>query len=98
MFGAKNGFPVQPFGNPKYAYSSQAPFHMAFFYESGLIYSAGPFIKQTYPDYRTYIYQTLARYAFATGHDYWGYRFMGWGLHYIGDLTQPSKAQRCTPF
>jgi asparagine synthase (glutamine-hydrolysing) len=28
-------------------------------------------------------------FAFKTGHPYWGYRFLGWGLHYVGDLSQP---------
>ncbi|WP_132626215.1 phospholipase, partial [Pseudomonas aeruginosa] len=23
------------------------------------------------------------------GHPYWGYRFLGWGMHYIQDITQP---------
>ena len=34
----------------------------------------------------------LAELAFSTGHDYWGWRFLGWGLHYVGDLTQPYHA------
>jgi hypothetical protein len=35
----------------------------------------------------------LARLAFATGHSYWGYRFLGWGLHHVQDLTQPYHAK-----
>ena len=37
-------------------------------------------------------YLRLAQFAFRTGHDYWGYRFLGWGLHYVQDLTQPYHA------
>ncbi len=88
-YGKAYGFGEQPFGNPAYEYATQAPFHMGFFHEAALIYAAAGFIKRTYPEYRIHLYQTLARYAFETGHPYWGYRFMGWGLHYVGDLTQP---------
>jgi enoyl-CoA hydratase/carnithine racemase len=35
----------------------------------------------------------LARLAFASGHSYWGYRFLGWGLHHVQDLTQPYHAK-----
>ncbi|MDX1959860.1 MAG: hypothetical protein SFU98_14915 [Leptospiraceae bacterium] len=87
--GKVYGFGEQPFGDPRKFYGSQAPFHMGFFHEAGVIYAMAGFIKRTNPEYRIYLYNTLAKYAFQTGHDYWGYRFSGWGLHYIGDLTQP---------
>lgn len=79
----------QPFGNPALEYSSQTPFHVGFFQEAWITYKLASFLKRTYPEYRARQYMTLAQYAFQTGHDYWGYRFLGWGLHYIQDLTQP---------
>ena len=88
-FGARYGFSTQPFGNPELVFSSQAPFHMGFFHEAWIVYKLASFLKRTYPHYRARQYMELSKYAFKTGHDYWGYRFMGWGLHYIQDLTQP---------
>lgn len=86
------GFPVQPFGNPKLTYSSQAPFHMAFYYQSPVLYKAAPFIQHTYPILRVHQFSALSIYAFETGHDYWGWRFAGNALHYVQDLTQPYHA------
>jgi hypothetical protein len=83
------GFGEQPFGDKRFEYSSQAPFHMGFYHEAGIVYAAGGFIKRTLPEYRMNQYLSLARYAFKTGHPYWGYRFTGWGLHFVQDLTQP---------
>lgn len=88
-FGKEFGFGEQPFGNPKYEYSSQAPFHMGFYHESGLVYSLAPFLAKTYPKVRIQQFTELSKFAFEKGHDYWGYRFAGWALHYIQDLTQP---------
>ncbi len=79
----------QAFGDPKFFYSSQAPLHMGFYHEPGIIYAAAGWVKDTFPDMRILQFFMLSKFAFATGHDYWGYRFMGWGMHYIGDLTQP---------
>jgi hypothetical protein len=50
---------------------------------------AGPFLRQTYPEYRIHLFKTLAEYAFRSGQNYWGWRFMGWGMHYLGDLSMP---------
>ncbi len=88
-FGKIYGFGEQPFGNPKLEYGSQAPIHMGFYHESRILYIAADFIQQTYPEYRIRQYQTLARLAFQKGEDYWGWRFLGWGLHYLIDLQQP---------
>lgn len=88
-FGKVYGFGEQPFGNPKYEFSSQAPFHMGFYHESSLIFTLAGFLKKTYPEYRIYQFTKLSEHAFKTGHPYWGYRFAGWALHYIQDLTQP---------
>lgn len=86
------GFGIQPFGNPSLEYSSQAPFHMGFYHESAMIYALAGFLKRTFAQYRALQYLRLAQFAFKTGHDYWGYRFLGWGLHYVQDLTQPYHA------
>ena len=83
------GFGKQPFGNPALEYSSQAPFHMGFFHESPIVYKAAGFLRRTYPQYRIHLYQTLASHALRSGHPYWGWRFAGWALHYVQDLTQP---------
>jgi hypothetical protein len=88
-FGKAYQFGNQPFGNPVLDFSSQAPFHMGFFHESALAYKAASYLTKTYPEYRIHMYMSLARFAIKTGHPYWGFRFAGWGLHYIGDLTQP---------
>ncbi len=88
-FGAIYNFGVQPFGNPNLDFGSQAPFHMGFFHENPIITFFAPFLKQSYVEYRIYLYKELSKLAFATGHDYWGWRFMGWGLHYMADLSMP---------
>ena len=87
------GFGPQPFGDARFQYSSQAPFHMGFFHESPVVYAAAEFLERNWPDWRAYQYMGLARLAFASGHSYWGYRFLGWGLHHVQDLTQPYHAK-----
>lgn len=88
-FGREYGFGEQPFGNPNLEYGSQAPFHMGFYHLDWLTRAAQPDLLRTLPHWRIALYDRLARFAFETGHPYWGWRFMGWALHYIGDLTQP---------
>ena len=91
--GRNYGFGKQPFGgNPAVEFSRQAPFHMGFFHESSIIYKAAPFLLRTYPEYRIHLWKALSEHAFATGHPYWGWRFAGWALHYVQDLTQPYHA------
>jgi hypothetical protein len=90
--GALYGFGKQPFGNPSLNYGSQAPIHMAFPHEDPLIKLAAPFTQRSLSAYRTLQYSTLARFAFASGHPYWGWRFAGWALHYVQDLAQPYHA------
>ncbi|EED35053.1 conserved hypothetical protein [Luminiphilus syltensis NOR5-1B] len=92
-FGARYGFGPQPFGNPNLDYGSQAPFHMGFYHLDWLVRTVQPQLLQTYPAWRIALYERLAQFAFDTGHPYWGWRFAGWALHYIGDLTQPYHAQ-----
>jgi len=88
-FGKIYGFGKLPFGNPNLEYSSQGPFHMGYYHEAWIINTFAGFVKKTYPEYRIHLYKTLSTYAFQTGHDYWGWRFMGIGLHYVMDLTLP---------
>jgi hypothetical protein len=93
QFGAQYGFGTQPFGNPNLDYSSQAPFHMGFYHLDWLTRTAQPDLLRTLPEWRISLFGALADFAFATGHDYWGWRFAGWALHYVGDLSQPYHAQ-----
>lgn len=88
-YGLEYGFGVQPFGNPNLEYGTQAPFHMGFYHESDVLYTLGAFLKETYPEYRITLFKQLSEFAFENGHDYWGWRFMGWGMHYIGDFSNP---------
>lgn len=83
------GFGVQPFGNPALPFGSQAPFHMTFANEAGIIKMAAPFTKVSYAEWRFRLYTELSRFAFAEAHPYWGYRFAGWALHYLEDVDQP---------
>lgn len=87
------GFGPQPFGDARFQFSSQAPFHMGFFHENPVVYAAAGFLHRSWPQWRAYQYLGLSRLAFATGHPYWGYRFLGWGMHHIQDLTQPYHAK-----
>ena len=91
-FGERYGFGKQPFGNPNLDYGSQAPFHMGFYHLDWLTRTVQPDLLRTYPLWRIALFGELAELAFTTGHDYWGWRFLGWGLHYVGDLTQPYHA------
>jgi hypothetical protein len=91
--GARYGFGKQPFGNPAVEFSSQAPMHIGFFHEAGILYKAAPFLRRTYPEYRIHLWRALAVHALRTGHPYWGWRFAGWALHYLQDLTQPYHAR-----
>lgn len=88
-FGAYYGFGAQPFGNPGLDYGSQAPFHMGFYHESWIVYLFASFLKDSYPEYRIHLFKSLSEFAFEHDQDYWGWRFMGWGLHYLGDLSMP---------
>ncbi len=87
--GTLYGFGKQPFGNPNLEYSSQGPFHMGYYHEAWIVGALAGFVKQTYPEHRIHLYRTLSVHAFRTGHDYWGWRFMGIGLHYLMDMNLP---------
>lgn len=88
-FGKKYGFGLQPFGNAAIEYATQAPFHIGYYHESWIVYLFAGFLNRTLPEYRLSQFLALSKFAFKSGHPYWGYRFLGWGLHYIEDLTQP---------
>jgi hypothetical protein len=96
--GGQYNFGPQPFGDARFEYSSQAPFHIGYYHESELVYQAAPYLRRTLPHWRIYQYTGLARLALASGHDYWGYRFLGWALHYMQDLTQPYHAKAVPGF
>lgn len=91
--GRAYGLGPQPFGNPALAFSSQSPLHMGFWHESPIVFAAAPFLKRALPEYRITLFVALARHALRSGHDYWGWRFAGWALHYVQDLTQPYHAR-----
>lgn len=91
-FGARFGYGRQPFGNPRLPFATQAPFHMGFFHEARLLTALVPSLRRVYPEARIHAFATLARFAFDRGHPYWGWRFLGMGLHYVQDLTQPYHA------
>lgn len=88
-WGSIYGFGKQPFGNPELEYGSQAPFHMGFYHESRIVFAAAPFLKRTFVEYRIHLYRTLAEYAFSSGQNYWGFRFLGWATHYLNDMSMP---------
>ncbi|MFV0280725.1 MAG: hypothetical protein ACK5JM_08185 [Rhodoblastus sp.] len=91
-WGPRYKFGKLPFGNPALDFSTQAPFHMGFYHQSALIYLAAPFVSRTFPILRVQQFLSLARLAFRTNHDYWGWRFTGMAMHYVQDLTQPYHA------
>ncbi|MBK9290543.1 MAG: hypothetical protein IPM52_02770 [Bacteroidetes bacterium] len=88
-YGRLYGFGNQTFGNPNLEYSSQAPFHMGFYHEPGIVYKFAPFLRKTFLDYRHLQYKALSEFAFAHHEPYWGYRFLGWSMHYLADATMP---------
>jgi hypothetical protein len=96
--GGQYNFGPQPFGDARFEYSSQAPFHIGYYHEPELVFQAAPYLRRTLPHWRIYQYTGLARLALESGHDYWGYRFLGWALHYMQDLTQPYHAKTVPGF
>ncbi len=92
-WGSVYGFGTQPWGNPALVYGSQAPFHMSFPWEDPVIKLAAAFVGRGLAAYRVEQYTALARHAMESGHEYWGYRFAGWALHYLQDMAQPYHAR-----
>jgi len=79
----------QPMGDSTLFLGSQGPFHVAYFHESPWIYFLAPHLEYCFPEYRIHLFLELSRHAFRSQHHYWGWRFLGWALHYVQDLTQP---------
>jgi hypothetical protein len=88
-YGRLYGFGKQTFGNPNLEYSSQAPFHMGFYHEPGIVFKFAPFLHKTFLNYRYTQFKALAAFAFRQNEPYWGYRFLGWSMHYLADATMP---------
>ncbi len=91
-FGQRYGWGLQPFGNNQSVLMSQVPFHIGYYHEARVLYWLAPYLQYTYPEYRIHLFLALSRFAFDKGHPYWGYRFLGWALHYVQDLAQPYHA------
>jgi hypothetical protein len=87
------GYGEQPYGKPE-GESSKAPFHMQFAHEPFLVRKFVPTVLEGMVGDRVEMFTRLAELAFSTGHDYWGWRFSAWAVHYVQDLAQPyhSKA------
>lgn len=88
-YGKRYGFGEQPFGNPNLAYSSQAPFHMSFYHEAKILYRFAPALNHTFLEMRVNQFRDLAMFAFEHDQPYWGWRFLGWSMHYATDATMP---------
>ncbi len=83
-----------PFG-PLKGPSSQAPFHMDFPHESRLTYWIVPGLSMSLLSLRAESCLNLSKLAFEKEQDYWGWRFLAWGAHYLQDVTCPFH---CCPF
>lgn len=86
------GYGEQPYGKPK-GESSKAPFHMQFMHENFLVGMFASEILEGMVLDRIELFSRLSALALATGHDYWGWRFAAWALHYIQDIAQPYHAK-----
>ncbi len=86
------GYGEQPYGKPE-GESSKAPFHMQFAHEALLVRKFVPTLMEGMVPDRVDLFTRLARFAFETGHDYWGWRFSAWAIHYVQDLAQPYHAK-----
>jgi hypothetical protein len=88
-FGKNYGFGTQPLGDAAHPFHSQMLFHMSAYHEDPRILAVVPRLNENYPEYRAFLYLNLSRFAAENNHPYWAAVFLGWGLHYIQDLTQP---------
>ena len=66
---------------------SQGYFHM--YYPSLTIHLPVPVMSMGAAPKRATQWREMARAAFESGDEYWGWRFTAWSLHYIEDLAQP---------
>lgn len=83
------GFPPHPIAGDGVGLSSQVPFHMIFLTEDFIARTLFPEHLISYLPARVRTFEKLSRLAFEAGEKFWGYRFLGWVLHYLGDITQP---------
>ena len=86
------GYGPLPFGTDT-GTSSQAPFHMAFYYENPVLFRLHPQLRKSFMEERIRLFFALGQLAFAHEIDYWGWRFTAWAMHYLQDLTQPYHAK-----
>ncbi|MCB9763590.1 MAG: hypothetical protein H6739_27730 [Alphaproteobacteria bacterium] len=86
------GYGEQPYGKPE-GESSKAPFHMQFAHENFLVRAAAPEALDGMVVERMELFFRLSRLSFDAGHDYWGYRFAAWAIHYAQDIAQPYHAK-----
>ena len=86
--GGMYGFGNQPLGDPAKLMHQQASFHMPYYHDAFLT-TVMPNLKSPYAIFREKYYSEIARVAFKTKHDYWGYYFAGLALHYVEDCCLP---------
>lgn len=67
--------------------SSQGYFHM--YYPVLTLHLPFPVLSMGAAPKRAEQWAGMSERAFANGHDYWGWRFFAWSLHYVEDLAQP---------
>jgi len=74
----------------KHITQDSARLSLTTFHENWLVRKLLPqFSNNHYCEYQIKKFFELSKFAFKSGHDYWGYRFLGWGLHYLHDLSNP---------
>jgi hypothetical protein len=87
-YGKQYGFGAQPFGNPNLNTAVRLHSIWAFIMKLPLFTSS--IVSETYYlDYRIFLFKALSEFAFRHQQPYWGWRFMGWGMHYMGDVSMP---------
>lgn len=88
---ADYGYGEIPYGKPE-GESSKAAFHVLYAHENFLVRMSAPEILEGMTADRVEMFLRLSSFAFARGHDYWGYRFAAWASHFAQDLAQPYHA------
>lgn len=91
-FGEQYGFGTQPLSVSTTVFGTQVFFHMSTYQDPESLTDFLPRLKEDYPEYRAVLYFQLSKFAAETNHPYWAAVFLGWGLHYIQDMTQPYHA------
>lgn len=91
-FGEQYGFGTQPLNVATTVFGTQVFFHMSTYQDPAALTDFLPRLKEDYPEYRAVLYFQLSQFAAETKHPYWAAVFLGWGLHYLQDMTQPYHA------